>query len=618
MDILPPSPVYSITPHWIGSATPIYDAVWAGSRLVWLEKRSDRSVLVRRDPNGSSTDLTCEHSIRAGLFYGGGDFCCGQDSVIYIEKSGKIFRQSVDGGRPNLIAAPPGKTAAPALSPDQHLVLFVHSNEDQDSLQIVDLSDPQHEPAILAQGADFYMQPVWHPDGDQFAWVEWDAPNMPWQGSRLKEARFNPQDFSKNNEKLIAGDQRTPVFQPEFSPDGRWLAYITCQDEFDRLVLYDLQTSVKRILIDNEYLMLPAWVQGMRTYGWTPDSSSIYYITNQGGFSNLKQIYLSKKPARQINTQPYTHLEQICVNQVDESLGFTASAPSQPPILATWKDGLLTPVKSTFPASIAGSDLPSAQTVEWDSPEGKVHGIFYPAIASGFARDPIPPVIVHIHSGPTSQVSAGFSADTAFFTSRGFSVLSVNYHGSTGYGRSYRDALNRRWGDIDVLDARSAVDFLVNNHLGDPARLVIKGSSAGGYTVLNALIRYPGVFKAGICAYAVTNLVNIADETFKYEAHYYDSLIGPLPNDLQKYIDWSPVNHADQIHDPLAIFQGADDIVVPPSQAEQIVQALQKSGTPYHYHLFEEEGHGWRKNETLEAYYTEMEQFLDQFVMVNK
>jgi dipeptidyl aminopeptidase/acylaminoacyl peptidase len=615
MDNRPP---HSITPRWIGSATPIYDVLWAGSRLVWLEKRSDRSVLVRRDPDGSTTDLTCEHSIRAGLFYGGGDFCCGLDRIIYIEKSGKIFRQPVDGGSPTLITAPPGKTAAPALSPDQNLVLFVHSYEDRDSLQIVDISDPQHEPAILAQGADFYMQPVWHPSGDQFAWVEWDAPNMPWQGSRLKAARFNPQDFSKNNEQFIAGDRQTPVFQPEFSPDGRWLAYITCQDEFDRLILFDLQTGAKRVLIDGENLMLPAWVQGMRTFGWSPDSRSIYYLANQGGFSTLEQIYLTKNPVRQIDIQPYTHLEQISVSPVDGSLAFTASAPDRPPILATWKGGSILPVKSTFPASINGSDLPSALPVEWDSPEGKVHGIFYPAITSGSARDILPPVIVHIHSGPTSQVTAGFSADTAFFTSHGFTVLSVNYHGSTGYGRTYRDALNGRWGDVDVLDARSAVDFLVENHLGDPDRLVIKGSSAGGYTVLNTLIRYPGVFKAGICAYAVTNLVGIADETFKYEAHYYDSLIGPLPDELQKYIDWSPVSHADRISDPLAIFQGADDIVVPPSQAEQIVQALLASGTPYHYHLFEGEGHGWRKNETLEAYYTEMEQFLEQFVMGSK
>lgn len=253
--------------------------------------------------------------------------------------------------------------------------------------------------------------------------------------------------------------------------------------------------------------------------------------------------------------------------------------------------------------------------MRWSGVEGDVYGLFYPPLNFRPGSN-LPPAILHIHSGPTRSVDSGFSAETAFFTSKGYAVLSVNYHGSTGYGKTYRDALNSRWGDLDVADARSGVEFLTQNKLADPSRIVIKGSSAGGYTVLNALIRYPGVFRAGICAYGVSNLLSIVDETFKYEAHYYDSLIGPLPQETIKYIEWSPITHADQISDPLAIFQGSDDIVVPPSQAEQIVQVLQKNGIPHLYQVFEGEGHGWKKPETLAMYYDLIEEFLGPLIDV--
>jgi len=222
---------------------------------------------------------------------------------------------------------------------------------------------------------------------------------------------------------------------------------------------------------------------------------------------------------------------------------------------------------------------------------------------------------VLIHGGPTSSVSIGYDLEAAFFTSRGYGYLQVNYRGSTGYGRDYREALRGNWGNLDVIDAAGGAQALSDQKLADPERLVIKGGSAGGYTVLNTLIRFPGLYKAGICSYGVTNLFTLAMDTHKFEERYTDSLVGPLPEAAEKYREWSPVFHAEKIQDPVAIFQGEEDKVVPPSQSEEIVKALKANGVPHEYHLYPGEGHGFRKSETRQKYYEAIERFLMQYVI---
>lgn len=603
-------PITQITPAWMSSNQPVVDALWAGNNLIWLEKRSDRTALMRKDPDQPAVELPVEHTIRGGLFYGGGELACCPNFVVYTEKSGQLYRLGFDSKPPTQLTRHEGKAAAPVLSKDENLLVYIHSDGVTDSLCLLNLCKQDTDPVILTDEADFFMQPAIHPDGGRLAWVEWNHPQMPWQGSRLMTARR--EDDHLVDVCCLAGDENIPVFQPVFSPDGRWLSFITTPDEWDRLVLVDLKDWSHHILLSGLTLMEPAWVQGLRTYGWLPDSSGILQLSNEQGITHLqrKQVDGSSTP---IDLFPYTSCSQISISADGQSISLLASSAQHTPRLILLHEGQIDPIRYAYAQRPEPGILPTALPVHWPSENGEVHGIYYSPTGSDQPSE-LPPAIIHIHSGPTRQVDSGFSAEAAFFTSRGFAVLSINYHGSTGYGRSYCDALNGRWGDLDVADARSGAAFLLDSGLADPDRLVIKGSSAGGYTVLNTLIRYPGVFKAGICAYGVSNLLSIIDETFKYEARYYDSLIGPLPQDRQKYIDWSPVNHADRIRDPLAIFQGSEDVVVPPSQAEQIVQALQQNGTPYHYHLFDGEGHGWRKSETLAAYYAEMEQFLQKYL----
>jgi len=266
--------------------------------------------------------------------------------------------------------------------------------------------------------------------------------------------------------------------------------------------------------------------------------------------------------------------------------------------------------------SISTEDLPTPYEISWTSSDGEeVYGIYSPPTSSRFEGEGLPPAIVLIHGGPTSAVSIGYNLEAAFFTSRGYAYLEVNYRGSTGYGRAYREALRGNWGHLDVIDAAGGAQALIDQRLADPNRLVIKGGSAGGYTVLNTLIRFPGLYKAGICSYGVTNLFTLAMDTHKFEERYTDSLVGPLPEAAEKYRNWSPVFHADKIKDPVAIFQGEEDKVVPPSQSEEIVKALKANGVPHEYHLYPGEGHGFRKSETRKAYYEAIERFLLQYVI---
>ena len=599
-----------ITAEWMSSAQPAVDALWAGDRLVWLEKRSDRTVFRCQTDSGGDESLNLDQIVvRGGLFYGGGEFCANRERILFAEKSGQLVEYVFASGSTRCLTDHSGKSAAPVLAVDGSYALFVHTDGATDSLRMIRLGDDPAE-IVLRDQADFFMQPAIHPDGERIAWIEWNQPQMPWQGCRLMTARLSQTGLDQIQQ--IAGSDERAVFQPEFSSDGRWLSFIECTGELDSLQVIDLSTGHKRTLLADRTLMEPAWVQGIRVTAWLPDSSGLLQITNDRGVNHLLKIGLDGALA-DLDLQPYTSFKQIALSPDGSRLSLIASSPRHPSRLVVFSEGSQHIVHHTYAQPVDEDLLPEARPVEWQTDNGRVYGIIYPARGLDQPSE-LPPAIVQIHSGPTRQTDCGFSADTAFFTSLGLSVLAVNYHGSTGYGRSYCEALNGNWGLLDVEDACSAAQFLIDRELADPARLFIRGTSAGGYTVLNALIRRPGLFRAGICAYAVSNLLSILDETFKYEARYYDSLIGPLPRDHWKYVDWSPVTHADRIRDPLAIFQGGDDFVVPPSQALEIVDALEKNGLPYHYHLFPGEGHGWRKTETLAAYYAETAAFIQKYL----
>jgi dipeptidyl aminopeptidase/acylaminoacyl peptidase len=596
--------------------------------LVWLEVHSDRGVLVIQPPGSQAfRDLNSEFSVRAKVGYGGGDFTVGQGAVYFIEaESGRIYRQSLQAGAAKAITPAFGHAASPALSPDGNWLLFVRSYEGQDTLEIVDTGG-KYWPGKLVAGEDFYMQPAWHPSGEQCAWIAWNHPNMPWDGTFLRIGSLN---YSKDGlpalskVSTVAGGENVSVFQPEYSPDGHKLAYVSDVTGWWQIYLYDLESGEHRQLTHTEAEYgLPAWAQGMRTYTFAPDGDRIYYLQNLSGFNSLWKFDLKTEKEERIPLEEtYTGLDQIAVAPDGRQIALMASGGTQPPQLITVEEA-----ESQVPARVqvwrratseelAPQAYSQPEAIQWQGMDGgNVYGLFYPPNNPDFEGIGLPPLIVHIHGGPTSQVRNVFNPRAQFYASRGYAVLEVNYRGSTGYGRGYRDILRGNWGVYDVQDAVSGAQYLSNRSHVDVERIVIMGGSAGGFTVLKALEDYPGFFKAGICLYGVSNQFTLAAETHKFEAHYSDSLLGPLPEASALYHERSPIFFVDKIQDPVAIFQGDIDNVVPRKQSDEVAASLQRRNIPHIYHIYPGEGHGFRKAETIEHFYRTVEQFLKQYVI---
>lgn len=618
------------------------DAAWDESgALVWREVRSDRGVLVLQEPDSQAhRELNAEHSVRARVGYGGGDFTVGHGYAYYIEAaSGRIYRQPLAHGQAEAITPAFGQYASPALSPDGKWLLFVHTYEGQDVLGIVDAQGLRW-PQKLVSGDDFYMQPVWHPDSQRLAWIAWNHPRMPWEGSRLQLGRLrflDPETPTLDEVATLAGGDEVAVFQPAFSPDGRSLAYASDESGWWQLYAYELETGAHRRLTSVEAdFALPAWIQGMRTFSFGPDGRRLFAVQNREGFASLWQIDLDSGKARRLPLdEAYTWLEQIAVCPRPEAgggvrLALLASGVRTPPRLIA----LSLPANARTGRQASGGALAvrllRRATVEDLSPEtcapaeaitwkgedgGAVYGLFYRPHNPRFTAPGRPPLIVSVHGGPTSQSRAFFNPRAQFFATRGYAVLEVNYRGSTGYGRPYWQALNGNWGIYDVQDSVSGARHLVEQGWADGERLVVMGGSAGGFTVLQALEEFPGFFKAGICLYGVSNQFTLVAETHKFEARYSDSLLGPLPEAASIYRARSPVFHAEKIQDPLLIFQGEEDQVVPRAQSDSIVESLRQRGVPHEYHLYPGEGHGFRKTETLEHFYRTVERFLREHVI---
>jgi dipeptidyl aminopeptidase/acylaminoacyl peptidase len=354
----------------------------------------------------------------------------------------------------------------------------------------------------------------------------------------------------------------------------------------------------------------------MHSYGWDRTGQVIYYLRNYAGWGSLWRVDIANGESTEISVLPYTWLSQLSVSPLNDELAFIASAESIPDRVVRWDGRRLTIEARSEGETLAPEFLAVPEPLEWKAPDGTiVHAIYHAPTNPEFTSPGLPPVILNIHGGPTSQTPARYAPETAYFTSRGYGWLEVNYRGSTGYGKTYMQSLRQNWGKYDVEDAVGGAQALITHKLADPHKLVIKGRSAGGYTVLNALEQHPGKFKAGICLFGVSNLFTLVMDTHKFEARYMDSMVGPLPEAAARYHEWSPIFHVDRIRDAVAIFQGNADKVVPPYQSEEIVVELRRRGIPHIYRLYEGEGHGFRKQETIADYLEQTERFLRQFVL---
>lgn len=609
-----PSPVKA---SMLATHTRIEDVQWTpdGSGLVWFESRGGKNQLVSMLLGEAQQDLLSEHNPRGGVGFGGGEFGLGRNDVYFADKSGVLYRRPYSPGLSSAITPPYGGLASPAVSPSGKWVMYVHSDGVEDVIGLVD-ADGSEWPTKLVRGADFYMQPVWSPAEDAIAWIEWDHPNMPWDSTRLMLAGLQGDPPRIKTSQLIAGADGETVVQPRFSPDGRYLSYIISRGEWDALEVFDLEAGHSKTWLEGEYhLSTPAWVQGQHSYGWSPFAKTIFILRNKAGKVELCSISETGE-FKLIPTDPYTWIEQLSVSPVNDDITMIASSPTMVEQVVRWGGHRWRAVAYSETPTLLPEDLPEFEPVEWVTAGGKkAYGLFLPPNNRNFRGKGAPPLIVHVHGGPTSQAVVAFPRDAHYFTSRGYAWLEVNYRGSSGYGKSYRDALRGNWGKFDVEDAVSGAKAMAALKMADGKKMAIYGGSAGGFTVLNALAQHPGVFKAGIALYPVADLFTLALETHKFEQHYDEGLLGKVASAAVTYRKRSPLYQVEKIRDPLAIFHGGADKAVPVSQSQAIVKRLEAAGVPHLFQIYEDEGHGFRDPASLLDMYPKIEQFLIENVL---
>ncbi len=611
-----------LSPKRLSRALGLTDLAWDDNgALIWRETRGGEGILVVQPADGQARrDLNAEYASGGGVGYGGGDFGVGRGLVYFVErKSKRIYRQPLEGGPPGPITPAFGAAASPTPSPDGETLLFVHTYEGRDSLSLVD-AQGQNWPRKLVQGDDFYMQPCWSPDGKRIAWIAWNHPQMPWDGTVLGIGDWVNGELV--NIRQVAGGREIAVFQPQFSPDGRFLAYVSDESGWWQIYLHDLErsgSSERRQLTRAEAEHgAPAWIQGLRTYDFGPRGEWIYFIRNREARTALWRVHVESGAEERLSLpEEYTWLEQIAVHPREDAVALIASGGATPRRIITFdvRNGITRIVARSEAEDLPPETYSLPEALSWQGHDGgQVHGLFYAPRENALGAT-LPPLVVLVHGGPTGQRGASFYPNVQFFTTRGYAVLQVNYRGSTGYGRAYRDALKGQWGVCDVEDSVSGARHLAETGRVDGGKMVIMGGSAGGFTVLKTLEDYPGVFKAGVCLYGVANQFTLVMDTHKFEAHYSDLLLGRLPEAAAIYRERSPLFFADKIRDPLIVFQGEDDKVVPRAQSDAIVEALRRNGVPHEYHLYPGEGHGFRKPETLEHFYRTVERFLQEYVL---
>jgi dipeptidyl aminopeptidase/acylaminoacyl peptidase len=449
---------------------------------------------------------------------------------------------------------------------------------------------------VLVEGSDFYAAPRLSPDGSQLAWLSWMHPRMPWQGTELWLADLDA-NGAPANPRLVAGGFDESICQPEWSPGGV-LHFVS--DRSGWWNLYRLAGAALRPLCDRAAEFgAPHWTFGGSLYGFRSEEEIVCaYIEN--GVSRLAQLSTASGKL-QLIANPYEEIRDLHV--AGSVVALLGGAPTIPLELA--RIDLYTGGHEVLARSI--SELPDAhylsvpESITYPTSGNRLaHAFYYPPCNAQYQAAPgsKPPLMVISHGGPTGMATNTLKLATQYWTSRGFALLDVNYGGSTGFGRAYRDALKGQWGVIDVDDCVAGARYLATRGMVDADRLVIRGGSAGGLTTLCALT-FHDVFKAGASYYGVSDLKGLDNDSHKFESHYNEYLIAPQPEAEMLYLLRSPINHADQLKRPMIFFQGLDDKVVPPQQSEVMVNALREAGVPVAYLTLEGEGHGFRKADSI-------------------
>ncbi|MGI8778118.1 MAG: prolyl oligopeptidase family serine peptidase [Acidimicrobiales bacterium] len=608
-------------------------AVHAG-RAWWLERRPDddgRQVVVSAGSDGVIIDHTPPgSSVRTTVHeYGGAPFTVvGDDTVVFSELADQRLWSVSPGAEARPLTPAPPQASASRYADARHLpggdwVVCVRerhhgpgSGEVENDLVAISLTgdgttDGTVQPVPLVGGQDFFAAPRPSPDGTRLAWLAWDHPDMPWDGTELWVADLSggrgdgPPVIS--NRRRVAGGPDDSISQPRWSPDTR-LHWVSDHTGWWNLYAEDGSGARPVAPLEGEFTR-PDWVFGQTTYDFLADGRMVA-AWSAGGIDHLGIVDPSTGELSEVSTS-FTRLDAV-VALGDSVVAIAASATEAATVVTITLDGVgiaagtgkeanATVLRRSRAAPTDQAGTSVAEAITFASTDGRsAHAYWYPPTNPDHVgpAGSLPPLVVLSHGGPTSAASPAFDLSVQFWTSRGLGVVDVDYGGSSGYGRAYRRSLDGAWGVVDVDDCEAAAAHLADRGLVDRDRMVIRGSSAGGFTTLCALT-FRHTFAAGASLYGIADLTTLASDTHKFESRYLDRLVGPWPEAADRYRRRSPIHHAAQLACPVIVFQGLDDRVVPPDQAEVLVAALRAKGLPVAYLTFAGEQHGFRRAETI-------------------
>jgi dipeptidyl aminopeptidase/acylaminoacyl peptidase len=606
-----------------------------GDDLYWVEMRpteGGRYVIVRRTPDGQTTDVTPAGFNARTLVheYGGGAYVVSGSAVFFSNfDDQRVYRQPAGGGEPQPITPPPASPRAlryadGRVTPDGHWLICVRQSHHASGEVVNDLvavaTSGAGEPVCLAAGHDFYSSPRVSPDGRWLVWFEWDQPQMPWDGTELWRAELllpGEESVAAANmgtgrprlesRQKVAGGPNESVVEPSWDAAGR-LHFVSDRSGWWNIYRCDERTDAEGAggtgqmhplhTLEAEFAK-PHWVFGDRHYDHLADGriAAIYGID---GIDHLGIIDARTGSLRELSTG-LTSMGYLCA--AGDSLYLVAGGPRSGNAVISVEPATGEPavVRAGSALNLDPDLISEPQPIHFPTTGGAIaHALYYPPRNPSFrgSADERPPLVVDVHGGPTSAAEARLILETQFWTSRGFGYVSVNYGGSSNYGRAYRERLKGNWGIVDVDDCIACARYLAERGDIDGERTAIRGGSAGGFTTLAALVFHDS-FATGTSYFGVAALEEFVGETHKYEARYLDGLLGPWPEARQIYHDRSPVNFADRVSRPILLLQGLEDAIVPPAQAEVFVAALEAKGLPYAYLAFEGEQHGFRRSPNI-------------------
>jgi dipeptidyl aminopeptidase/acylaminoacyl peptidase len=589
----------------IGLSQPLID----GPDAYWIEMRpteGGRAVIVRRDGSGATSDVNPPpFNARTRVHeYGGGDYTVRDGAVYFSNFSDQRVYASIHGNLPEPVT-PMGdyRYADAVIDRSRGRLVYIREDHTQSGREAVNtlvslnLAGKETPGQVLAAGHDFYSSPRLSADGSKLVWLAWNHPNMPWDGTELWVGTLDENGLLVTSERVAGGSEES-IFQPEWSADGT-LYFVSDRTSWWNLYRINSNGTVEPVCELEAEFGMPQWGFGMSTYAFeSPDRIVCAYIRN--GISYLALIDTRTKQFEPIDCE-YTDIRFVRASAGQALM--RAGSPSEAAAIVRFdlQKQSFEVLRRSSNLEIDEAYLSKPRAVAFPTEGGlTAHGFFYPPKNRDY-RAPngeLPPLLVESHGGPTAAAATAMSLGIQYWTSRGIAVLDVNYGGSTGFGRAFRERLKDRWGIVYVADCAHGAKYLVAQGEVEGDRLMITGGSAGGYTTLCALT-FRDTFSAGASHYGVSDAEALARETHKFESRYLDGFMGSYPEKREVYFARSPINFTDRLSCPVIFFQGLEDKVVPPNQAETMVEALRQKGIPVAYLPFEGEQHGFRRAKNI-------------------